>query len=179
MILQKISCQILDKIDSILSKVSHENKKVREVDSRAYDFYRLKFNNDVLNNPTIIKIIENETKINPEFKQMKIKDIIFKSLQELEQEGYIQFEDSGSDIKKNDYIYFTDKRKDIQEYILNVIRESGSSGILFSHLCDKVKKDFSKFYNMESVLNFIPKLFEQSLVYEISKGKYAASTADF
>ena len=104
---------------------------------------------------------------------MAVKDIILKCIVELEREGYVEREDASNvESIKEDYIYFTDKRKDLYNFVFEQIRESGDSGLEFKNLCNDIKSRFSKFYNMELIFTAIDFWFEESKIIESEKHVY-------
>jgi len=174
-IIQKLTCNILTKIDMILNKVSRKDRSVKTIDGVDFDFYRLKLLSDFVNNDFIQTKVKEESKLHPEFESIAVKDIVLKCILELEKEGYVE-RDASDNVEaiKEDYIYFVDKRKELYDFVLKEIKEAGSSGLKFQMLCNKVKSDISKFYNMEFLFTAIDFLYEQNQIIESDNQVYAA-----
>jgi hypothetical protein len=158
-----------------LSKVAKKDRATKQIDGREYDLYRLRVHNDFVNNEVIKNKIEHEAKLHPEFKSYSLKDIVVKCIEELEKEGYVERE-QGENLEtlKEDCIYFIDKRKDLYSFVLSEIRDTGTTGLKFNILCNKVKADLSKFYNMEYLFTVIDHLFEQNQLIESEEQVYTS-----
>lgn len=173
--IQKLSCSILKDIDQILSKVPSSDKKVKKLRGVVYDYYRLKLYNDFINNSMVKEKIEQEAQFAPEFKALGVKTIVMKCIDEFEKEGYIEKESQETaESIREDYLYFTDKRKDLYNSVYEQIKEAGGSGVKFDILYENIKSNFSKFYNKDFLFTAIDYLYGANQIIELEDQVYTA-----
>ena len=159
--LKHVCCEFLKNLDRMIG-----SKQLNTSDSELHSKYEFHKYDDFINLQGFREIVEKELKpfINIKDLQSEITKFGEKSIQAFTEEGYI------SAISPTNIVSFIDKRNDIKEFILDLIRNAEKKSIHFEKICQKIQSKeqggYSLFYNKDYIHNQIDQLFQNGQIFE-------------